>query len=158
MRQTFFATLADLAREDERIMLLTGDLGWGFYEPFAAEFPSRFINAGCAEQNMIGVATGLAEAGFIPFCYSITPFATLRPLEFIRNGPVLHNLPVRIVGVGRDDEYGLNGQTHYAYGCNEAMAAIGLPAITPYDKEAVVISLKQSMTTSMPLYFSLSKN
>ena len=89
-----------------RIVLLTGDLGFTVVEPFAERFPDRFFNVGVAEQNMVGVATGLAEAGFVPFVYSIATFATLRPYEFIRNGPVLHRLPVRIVGVGGGLEYG----------------------------------------------------
>ena len=63
---------------------------------------------------MLGVATGLAEAGYVPFAYSIATFATLRSYEFVRNGPVLHRLPVRVVGVGGGLEYGMNGLTHYA--------------------------------------------
>ena len=100
MRQAFVATLCDLAAADERIVLLTGDLGYMAMEPFRDRFPARFINAGVAEQNMIGLATGLAEAGLLPYAYSIATFAALRPFEFIRNGPVLHRLPVRIVGMG----------------------------------------------------------
>ena len=114
MRATFIRTLVELAEEDKRIVLLTGDLGFTVVEPFAERFPDRFFNVGVAEQNMIGVATGLAEAGFVPFAYSIATFATLRSYEFVRNGPVLHRLPVRIVGVGGGLEYGMNGLTHYA--------------------------------------------
>ena len=98
----------------ESIVLLTGDLGFTVVEPFAERFPVRFFNVGVAEQNMLGVATGLAEAGFVPFVYSIATFATLRSYEFVRNGPVLHHLPVRVVGVGGGLEYGMNGVTHYA--------------------------------------------
>jgi transketolase len=114
VRATFIRTLVELAEEDERIVLLTGDLGFTVVEPFAERFPDRFFNVGVAEQNMVGVATGLAEAGFVPFAYSIATFATLRSYEFVRNGPVLHHLPVRIVGVGGGLEYGMNGLTHYA--------------------------------------------
>src|SRR5579872_6006431 len=113
MRSTFIKTLADLAESDKRIILLTADLGYNALEPFVQQFPNRYINVGVAEQNMIGIATGLAEAGFIPFVYSIVTFATLRPYEFIRNGPVLHRLPVRIVGVGTGFEYSHNGASHY---------------------------------------------
>src|SRR6266545_4429908 len=105
MRRAFIEALADVADRDERIVLLTGDLGFSVIEPFADRHRARFVNVGVAEQNMVGVATGLAEAGFIPFTYSIATFATLRPLEFIRNGPVLHRLPVRVVGVGGGFEY-----------------------------------------------------
>ena len=121
MRYAFVTTLLELAERDERILLLTGDLGFTVLEPFAEKFPyrsdlrrNRFFNVGVAEQNMVGVGTGLAEAGYIPFLYSIATFAAIRPYEFIRNGPALHRLPVRIVGVGGGFEYGSAGPTHWA--------------------------------------------
>jgi len=114
MRKAFAETLVELAERDERVVLLTGDLGYTVLEPFAERFPDRFYNVGVAEQNMVGLATGLAEAGFVPFCYSIATFATLRPYEFVRNGPLAHELPVRLVGVGGGFDYGENGLTHYA--------------------------------------------
>src|SRR5438093_3574694 len=113
MRRAFVNTLVELAESDPRILLLTGDLGYLALEPFSERFPDRFFNVGVAEQNMVGLATGLAEAGFIPFVYSIVTFASLRPYEFIRNGPILHQLPVRIVGVGGGFEYGPQGATHH---------------------------------------------
>ena len=100
MRKAFVQTLMDLAAADKRILLLTGDLGYMVFEPFRERFPDRFLNAGVAEQNMVGLATGLAEAGYLPYVYSIATFAALRPFEFIRNGPVLHRRPVRVVGMG----------------------------------------------------------
>src|SRR5881296_3546916 len=100
MRGAFVRTLVELADEDRRVALLTGDLGYMALEPFAERFPDRFFNVGVAEQNMVGIATGLAEAGYVPYVYSIATFATLRPYEFIRNGPVHQRLPVRVVGVG----------------------------------------------------------
>src|SRR5258708_35488796 len=83
-------------------------------EPFIEAFPDRFFNVGVAEQNMVGLATGMAEAGLVPFVYSIAPFAAFRPYEFIRNGPLLHGLPVRVVGIGGGVEYGPNRISHYA--------------------------------------------
>src|SRR3712207_7785086 len=114
MRLEFIKTLLEMAEEDARILLLTGDLGFLVLEPFRDRFPDRFFNVGVAEQNMVGLATGLAEAGFVPFTYSIATFAALRPYEFIRNGPVLHRLPVRMVGVGGGFDFGYNGLTHSA--------------------------------------------
>ena len=114
MRSAFAPTLLDLAASDERIVLLTGDLGFAVLEPFAERFPDRFFNVGVAEQNMVGVATGLAEAGYTPYVYSIATFASMRGYEFVRNGPILHELPVRVVGVGGGMDYGHNGVTHYA--------------------------------------------
>src|SRR5215470_18612043 len=113
MRRAFTQALVQIAEQDPRLLLLTADLGYTVLEPFVERFPARFFNMGVAEQNMVGVATGLAEAGFVPFVYSINPFAVLRPYEFIRNGPIAHRLPVRVVGVGGGFEYGPQGQTHH---------------------------------------------
>ena len=134
MRKAFVTALAELADSDPRVLLLTGDLGFMAVEPFAERHPGRFINVGVAEQNMVGMATGLAEAGYVPFVYSIATFAALRSYEFIRNGPVLHDLPVRIVGVGPGLDYGPNGITHWAL---EDVAVLrplpGLAVIAPAD-------------------------
>ena len=114
MRADFVRGLCSLAERDPRIVFLTADLGFGVVEPFAQQFPDRFLNVGVAEQAMIGAATGLAEAGFIPYCYSIASFAVARTFEFIRNGPIAHCLPVRIVGVGPGTDYSHDGFTHFA--------------------------------------------
>lgn len=112
MRATFIKALLELAEKDPRIVLLTGDIGFTVLESFQDSFPDRFYNMGVAEQNIVGMATGLAEAGFLPFIYSIATFASRRPYEFIRNGPVLHNLPFALL-VGGGFEYGSAGVTHY---------------------------------------------
>src|SRR5262245_6295267 len=136
MRATFVRTLVEIAENDPRVMLLTGDLGFMALEPFFDKFNSRSFNVGVAEQNMVGLATGLAEAGFIPFAYSIVTFATLRPYEFIRNGPILHRLPVRIVGMGGGFEYGAAGPTHHGL---EDVGVLrvqpGITIIAPADHE-----------------------
>lgn len=114
MRNQLIKELSDLARRDERVVLLTADLGFGVTESFKDEFPERFFNVGVAEQAMIAAATGLARAGLIPYCYSIATFSALRAFEFIRNGPVLHQLAVRIIGVGPGFDYENDGLTHFA--------------------------------------------
>src|SRR6185503_356744 len=101
MRKAFIRSLIKLASTDERVILLTGDLGYLVIEEFTEKFPNRFLNVGVAEQNMVGIATGLAEAGFTPYVYYITQYAALRPFDFIRNGHVYHNLQVRIVRIGQ---------------------------------------------------------
>ena len=88
MRRVFVAQLVRLARQDRRIVLLTADLGYTVIEQFREAFPDRFFNVGVAEQNMLGLATGLAEAGLLPFVYSIGTFLTARAYEFYRNGPL----------------------------------------------------------------------
>jgi transketolase len=128
-------------------------------EPFAERFPDRFLNVGVAEQNMIGVATGLAEAGFVPFAYSIASFATMRPYEFIRNGPALHGLPVRVVGVGGGLEYGGNGVTHYALEDVAVMRAQpSMTVIVPADHRQAARSLSATAALPGPIYFRLGKD
>jgi transketolase len=94
-------------------VFLSGDLGFMALERVIEKYGARFINAGVAEQNMISVAAGLAYEGFVPWVYSIAPFAILRPYEQIRNDVCLHNLPVKIVGNGGGFGYGIMGATHH---------------------------------------------
>jgi transketolase len=128
-------------------------------EPFSDAFPGRFFNVGVAEQNMVGLATGLAEAGMVPFVYSIAPFATLRPYEFIRNGPLLHNLPVRVVGIGGGMEYGSNGASHYALEDVAVMRAQpNMTVIVPADHLQAREALLASAAVPGPIYFRLGKD
>jgi len=149
----------ELAEHDPRIVLLTGDLGFAALEPFAEAYPSRFFNVGVAEQNMVGLATGLAEAGFIPFVYSIVTFATLRPYEFIRNGPILHHLPVRVVGMGGGLEYGHNGLSHY--GLEDIGVMRTQPDITivaPADAAQACSAVEATWDLPGPIYYRLGKD
>lgn len=159
MRKAFINTLMELAEIDSRILLLTSDLGYMVFEPFIGKFPSRFFNVGVAEQNMVGLATGLAEAGFIPYVYSIVPFAVLRPYEFIRNGPIAHRLPVRIVGMGGGLEYGHNGVTHYGI---EDIGVLrvqpGLTIIAPVDYEQTRSAILATWNLPGPVYYRLGKD
>jgi transketolase len=159
VRKAFVETLMGLAAKDERIVLLTADIGFNALEPFAAKFPERFFNVGVAEQNMIAVATGLAEAGFRPYCYSIASFAVLRPYEFIRNGPILHALPVRIVGMGGGLEYGPNGLSHYGI---EDLALLrtqpGISIFAPADSPQTRRIIEQTADLPGPIYYRLEKD
>jgi transketolase len=102
------------AELDSRIHLVVGDIGFGVVEQFAERFPSRFLNAGVAEQNMTGIATGLALSGKIVFTYSIANFPTLRCLEQVRNDVCYHKANVKLVAVGGGFAYGALGMTHHA--------------------------------------------
>jgi transketolase len=158
VRAEFAAELVAVAREDPRVVLLTGDLGFAVLEPFAHEFPDRFFNVGVAEQNMLGLATGLADAGFIPFAYSIATFASMRPYEFLRNGAALHQLPVRLVGMGAGLDYGHNGVTHYAL---EDVALMrvqpAVSVVTPADADQARASLRATLDRPGPVYYRLCK-
>lgn len=158
MRSAFAQTLLDLADSDERIVLLTGDLGFAVLEPFAERHPDRFWNAGVAEQNMVGVATGLAEAGYTPYVYSIATFASMRGYEFVRNGPILHELPVRIVGIGGGMDYGHNGVTHYALEDAGIMRVQpGISVVAPADPEQTRAALPSIQQLPGPVYLRLGK-
>ncbi len=119
MRDIFCRSLVSQAFDD-KLVFLTGDLGFKALEPLRDALGDRFINAGVAEQNMLSVAAGMAKLGLRPWVYSIAPFAYARPFEQIRNDICLHKLPVVIVGNGGGYGYGVMGSTHHAledYGC-----------------------------------------
>lgn len=114
MRTAFFRALMQAAEHDERIHFVVGDLGFGVVEPFAERFPKRYLNAGVAEQNMTGIAAGMALSGKVVFTYSIANFPTLRCLEQVRNDVCYHKANVKIVAVGGGFAYGALGMTHHA--------------------------------------------
>lgn len=159
MRKAFIRTLTELAEDDERILLLTGDLGYTVIETFAERFPRRFFNVGVAEQNLVGLATGLAESGYIPFVYSIATFAVMRAYEFIRNGPLAHDLPVRIIGIGGGFEYPSAGFTHYAVDDVGVMRVQPrLTIIAPADHEQAVTALRATWRQEGAIYYRLGKD
>ena len=114
MRNTFIDELVLQAETNEKVALVVGDLGYSVVEPFAEKFPERFINAGVAEQNMMGLAAGMASEGYHVFVYSIANFPTFRCAEQIRNDVAYHNLPVTVVAVGGGLAYGNLGYSHHA--------------------------------------------
>jgi transketolase len=128
MRDTFVKTLIELAKVDKNIHLLTGDLGFGVLKPYWEQLPAQFTNVGIAEQNMTGIAAGMALSGKIVFTYSIGNFPTLRCLEQIRNDCAYHDANVKIVCVGGGFVYGALGMSHHA---TEDLAIMrALPSIT----------------------------
>ncbi len=159
MRQKLIEELRRVARFDNRVVLLTADLGFGVLDQFANEFPDRYFNVGVAEQSLIATATGLAEAGLVPYCYSIATFASLRGLEFIRNGPVAHRLPVRIIGIGPGMDYGFDGLSHFAIDdVGSLRCQPGLSIWTPSDETDVASQLASINDLACPVYMRISKN
>ncbi len=114
MRKEFSTAIERLAKADEKIIFLTGDLGYNALENLQETMGDRFINTGVAEQNMVGMAAGLAYKGYKVFCYSIAPFIVYRCWEQFRNDVCLHNLPVFLVGNGGGYGYGIMGSSHHA--------------------------------------------
>ena len=132
MRKQFFDSLVKCAENDPKTFLITSDLGFGAIEEYVDRFPNQFLNIGVAEQSMIGAATGLAEAGFNVYCYSISNFSFIRPWEFIRNGPLAHNLNVKIVGMGAGVDYSTDGLSHYSFDdLSLSLPFLNLKVITP---------------------------
>jgi len=158
MRKAFVKTLIELAEKDERICLLTGDLGFHALEEFKDKFPGRFLNCGIAEQNMAGMAAGLALCGKKPYIYSIVPFVTLRCLEQIRNDICYQNLDVKIIGIGGGFSYGTLGSTHSVM---EELAILRtLPNMTvlcPADAFETEELILKSYQTKNPTYIRITK-
>ena len=114
MRKEFAEFLHGEMSYNEKIVLLTGDLGYGLWDQIRIDYPDRFYNVMSSEQLMIGSAVGLAMEGFIPVVYSITPFVIYRPFELLRNYLDHENIPVKLVGGGRNKDYGYLGFSHWA--------------------------------------------
>ena len=159
MRQDFVRGLCELAAEDPRIVLLTADLGFGTIEAFADSFPDRFINVGVAEQSLIGVATGLAQQGLTPYCYSIASFAVGRTWEFLRNGPVAHGLTVGLIGIGPGFDYGADGHTHHALEDVSLIRSLNRSqVIAPADGSAAERFGRTALSAGQLTYFRLARH
>jgi transketolase len=158
MRNAFIRGLTALAQQDQRVVLLTGDLGYRIFDEFAGRFPGRFFNAGVAEANMTGVAAGLALGGLRPFTYSIVPFATLRCLEQIRNDICYNNAGVAIVGVGGGYSYGPNGPSHHGLEDIAVMRALpNMTVVCPGDPVEAELAVLASASHRGAIYLRLGR-
>lgn len=158
MRTSFINQLLEEARKNDTVFLLVGDLGYHVIELFAQEFPDRFMNVGIAEQNMAGVAAGLAMTGYNVYIYSIGNFPTLRCLEQIRNDIAYHRANVKVVSVGAGYAYGSLGATHQATEEIGAMRVIpNMVVATPGDPVEARAIAKLSANYEGPMYIRLGK-
>jgi transketolase len=158
MRTAFINTLFEMAKLNKQIMLLTGDLGFSVFEMFNDALPRQYINMGIAEQNMTGVAAGLAIEGKIPLIYSIVPFATMRNFEQIRNDICYQNLNVKIVGVGAGFSYGPYGHTHHGLEVIGILRILDyLTILAPGDPIEVKFATKAMLEHKGPVYLRLGK-
>lgn len=158
MRAAFIRTLIQLASADDRIFLITGDLGFGVIEPFAVRFPDRFFNVGIAEQNMTGIAAGMALSGRIIFTYSIGNFPTLRCLEQIRNDVCYHNANVKIVSVGAGLDYGALGASHHATEDIAVMRSLpNMIVLSPADDVETEMATRAAADHSGPAYLRIGR-
>ena len=156
MRKQFFKYLIELAEHDKNIVFLTGDLGFGYFDEFRDKFPNQFINCGCIEASMVGIAAGLARAGKKPYVYSTSPFLIFRALEQIRNDVAYQNLNVKLIGVSHS---GFLGFSHQLLGQeNEYDILKNLPNLKFYAPiTAIELGnvMKESYKNKEPAYIKL---
>lgn len=158
MRTAFIKTLEELAAKDKKIFFMTGDLGFSVVEEFQRKFPDQFLNAGIAEQNMIGMAAGLALSGRTVFAYSIANFPTLRPMEQVRNDVCYHEANVKIISVGSGLHYGGLGYTHHALEDLGIMRMLpGMVVLAPGDTVEAELATRAIATYKGPCYMRLGK-
>jgi transketolase len=158
MRREFAKLLLNEMKSNPDIYLITGDLGYGLWDEIKDTFPDRFFNVGSSEMAMMGIGIGLAMEGKIPFVYSITPFAIYRPFEMIRNYINHENTPVRILGGGRNEDYGYLGFSHWA---SEDISVMNLfeniTSFKPNTIEELESSFQYSIQNNTPIYINLKR-
>ena len=158
MRKQLAKLLLNEMQSNPNIYLITGDLGYGLWDDIMNTFPDRFFNVGSSEMAMMGMAIGLAMDNKIPFVYSITPFAIYRPFEMIRNYIDHESIPVKILGGGRNEDYGYLGFSHWA---SEDIAALNvfenLTKFKPNTQEELENAFSFAMNENKPTYINLKK-
>ena len=158
MRNRFAKTMEDLATEDQKVCLLSGDIGNRMFDKFKEKAPGRFINCGIAEANMMSMAAGMALSGLKPVVYTIAPFTTLRCLEQIRTGVAYHNAPVVIVGTGSGLSYAELGATHHSLEDIAILRSIpNMQICAPADSEELEAYLREAIDSEKPTYIRPGK-
>jgi transketolase len=158
MRRAFADTLTALADRDERVIFLTGDLGFGTFEQFQAKHRERYINVGVAEAALVNVAAGLAAEGMRPFIYSIASFATGRPFEQLRVNVAYQGLPVVVVGAGGGYTYATSGVTHHAAEDLGLMALLpNTTIVAPSDPVELTHLMPQLLNVDGPAYLRIGR-
>ena len=158
MRRDFSKRLHIEMSTHKDIVVLTGDLGYGLWDKIKLDYPDRYHNVGSSEQLMLGMACGLAMEGKIPIVYSITPFLLYRPFEFIRNYVDHEKLPVKLIGGGRDKDYGYLGFSHWAEEDMHIMSVMkNIKSIKPSTIEEMNKNFEYVLDKTTPLYMNLSR-
>ena len=158
MRNAFADEILKLALADERIVVLSGDIGNRLFDKFKAAMPTRFYNCGVAEANMISLAAGLASSGLRPICYTITPFVTTRCLEQIKLDVCYHKMPVTIVGTGSGLSYAALGSTHHSFEDLAIMRSLPeMNVLAPADAPELRAALRWAFAQKQPAYLRIGK-
>jgi transketolase len=162
MRPEFFSHLFELMENDYRIIAVTGDLGYIGFDKIRDLLPGRFINTGASEQAMMGIATGLALSGKIPIVYSITPFLLYRGFETLRTYVNHENIPVILIGSGREKDYAHDGFSHDASDDERVMHILDSfhsvwPETTEEMKQALETAIHLAGSAICPTYINLKR-
>ena len=158
MRKECMQLLLDDMSNNENIITLTADLGFGLLDQVRKTFPDRFYNVGAAEQLMIGAGIGLAEGGKIPVCYSMSSFLLYRPFEFLRNYVSAEKIPVKLIGSGRDKDYSHDGLSHWAHDDEIVLKALpNIKIYKPKDIEELERIWPEFINSKEPAYLNLTR-
>jgi transketolase len=158
VRKQFIESLHTCMAKDDNITLILGDLGYGHFDKIRIDFPDRVYNPGAAELLMVGMATGMALEGKIPICYSITPFVIFRPFEILRNYLDHEEIPVKLVGAGRDKDYGALGFSHWGVDDKVHMNSFkNIVKSWPKDSEEMKLQFNDLIYNNKPTYINLSR-
>lgn len=159
MRAAFSDTLVRLAKADPNVLLLTGDHGYALFDDFRRECPAQYINAGIAEQNMVGMAAGLARAGFRPFVYGLSAFIPVRVVEQIKLDIAHDHLPVVLIGDGAGFVYSHLGTSHQStedIACTRAIPELSV--YSPADRFEVSACMELAYKSKAPVYLRMGKS
>lgn len=158
LRRAFIDVFTELATKDSKVILIIGDVGYSYFEPFAAKFPNQFLNAGVAEQNMMGLAAGMSREGWKPYVYTMSNFVLLRPLEQVRNDICYAKANVKLIGVKGSASYKFYGMSHNLMEGEEENLLKFLPNLSSYfpsSEEEVKDQIKNEYKRKGAAYFSL---
>jgi len=159
VRNAFSDALVSLALEDPKVLLLTGDHGYALFDEFRKRCPDRYINAGIAEQNMVGMAAGLARVGFRPFVYGLSAFVPVRVVEQIKLDVAHDKLPVVFVGDGAGFVYSHLGTSHQStedIACLRAVPDITI--LSPSDRHETSAAMRFAYDCRSSVYLRLGKS
>ena len=158
MRRPFIETLTKLAEKDSKVILIIGDVGFYFIEPFKERFPNQFLNCGVLEQTMMGLAVGMARVGWKPYVYTMKNFILLRPLEQVRNDICFGKANVKLFGVGGSAAYKFLGYSHNLQDGEEEKILSTLPNLNTYfpkTEEEAVKNIEDEYQRNGPAYFAI---
>lgn len=159
MRAAFSDALVRLAKADPNVLLLTGDHGYALFDDFRTECPEQYINAGIAEQNMVGMAAGLARAGFRPFVYGLSAFIPVRVIEQIKLDVAHDQLPVILIGDGAGFVYSHLGTSHQStedIACTRAIPHLSV--YSPADQFEVAACMALAYQVKGPVFLRIGKS